>query len=156
MWAVIITDEHLLHTQDFHISHGICGNPRGLESGQGDKLPPWGAFRSQPRLSGTAGQMAFDGQAHCRKHSQVLWQSLPSFCSHTLQCAASWLPGEFSQSQAATATQGRAISISSQGAIQRGMKLSVMAQKRALRAKQTGCYSWCVEKFSSSFPLQYA
>lgn len=85
---------------------------------------------------------------------QVLWQSLPSFCSHTQQCVASWLSGEFSQSQ--VATQGRAISISSQGAIQRGMKLSVTAQKRALRAKQTGCYSWCVEKFSSSFPLQYA
>lgn len=112
----------------------------------------------QPRLSGTSGQMAFAGQTHCRKHTQgsVLWQSLPSFCSHTQQCAASWLAGEFSQSQAATGTEGRAISISSQEAIQRGMELSVTTQKRALRAKQTGCYSWCVEKFSSSFPLQYA
>lgn len=128
---------------------------RGLESGQGDKVPAWGAVRASAKAQRHSWT---DGFAHCRKHTQpsVLWQSLPSFCSHTQQCAASWLPGEFCQGQAATGTQGRAISISSQEAIQRGMKLSVTAQKRALRAKQTGCYSWCVEKFSSSFPLQYA
>ncbi|XP_023792037.1 uncharacterized protein LOC111935742 isoform X2 [Cyanistes caeruleus] len=129
--------------KDFHISHGLGGHQEVWRVDKETKCLPEEPSEPQPRFSGPAGQMALAGQAHCRKHTQcsVLWRSLPSSCSHTQQCAASWLAGEFSQSQAATGTQGRAISISSQEAIQRGMELSVTAQKRALRAKQTGCYS---------------
>lgn len=60
MWAVIITAEHLLHTQDFPISHRLGGHQGVWRVDRVTKcLPeePW-----EPRLSGTAGQMAFAGQ----------------------------------------------------------------------------------------------
>lgn len=151
MWVII----PLLYTQDLHISDELGGHRGVWRVDKVTKCLPEELSEPQPRLRGTAGQMAL-----LTAGSTPSPRCFGRACLHSAATLSSVLPpGCLGNSPRARQPQAHREGLSAshlKKAIQRGMKLSVTAQKRALRAKQTGCYSWCVEKFSSSFPLQYA